>query len=486
MLDWDEKIYKETAGKIGEPIELAIRNLSDQDNIQNTSQFGTLIPLSSILLTKEKALNIVSNIAKKYWGNIDLFLFEKLQDTSIDLNNANERLTHFFSSRQGKKALLQYLTIHNVLRFDHLINLVFGKEIEITNHVGGLNCIYFYKVEKKFFIHIIYNQKETFWKTLFVKKIYSIFLQTPMLSINDSLDLIRQLQAHLEQLHTSNKSISVINQLINVIAFNNPRSFQLKELQLFNVINHYKGGKRHRQKISRIIEDMYNNWVEGTWALSEKEQTILKFMLVIDAYKQEDFESIIAHGEYLIQNDRLNNHAIELILEYGEVLPNIKPEPIALIKRYNKNYIEKIFYILIEAYIQKHQYEHVIRLLKEYEIASCTAIYNYLNQDVIDDGNSLHHIEATVQRDIIFIVDHTPQHIMHSVEVWLNHYQDEDSPYYEIAIMSSKHICNILKALFATEHFELFDKLMEVYAKYIKVDAHFHQLRDFAADYVKI
>ncbi|PKC51057.1 hypothetical protein RhiirA1_484644, partial [Rhizophagus irregularis] len=58
-------------------------------------------------------------------------------------------------------------------------------------------------------------------------------------------------------------------------------------------------------------------------------------------------------------------------------------------------------------------------------------------------------------------------------------------PFYPIALMASKHICNLLKALFATEQYDLFDKLMEVYTKYLKVEQHFFELRDFVAEYVK-
>ncbi len=484
MLQCDELIFKQTAGQIGETLEKAIKVLSQQDKNQANSHFGEQIPIDLILLNKEKAISAVIQIAKKYWGNIDLFLFEKLQDTSIDLEHANERLNEFFNSSSGQKALYHYLNIHHKLRFDHLIGLVFGKEIEITNHVGGLNCIYFYKVNRKYFVHIIYNQKEQFWKILFVKKVYSIFLQTSILSIADSIDLMKQLKLNIQQLFTLNKTVSMLNYLIEKIEYNNPPCFQLKELHIFSVITHYNGGKRHLQKLNRVIEDVYNTWGNGRWALTEKEHTILTYMLAIDSYKKGNFERTINYVEYLIHKDRLNNHAIELIVEYSDVLPNIKPEPNSLVKLYNKNYIEKIFFILIDAYVQKHHYKEVIRLLKEYEIASCTAIYDYFNRED-NEETPFHQIEATVQRDIIFIVDHTPQHILHSLEIWHNNYLNIDSYYYEIALMSSKHITNILIALFATEHYELFDKLMEVYTKYIKVDEHFIQLRDFVADYVK-
>lgn len=486
MLQYDGIIYKKTSGQIGKVFESAIREHSHQDGhyLQNHPLFGAVIPLNFILLRRDKAINTIMNIVIKYWGNIDLFLFDKLQDTSIDLYHANDRLKHFFNSTQGKQALFQHLNIHHYLKFDHVISLVFGKDIEITNHVGGLNCIYLYRVGSKYFIHVVYNQKENFWKMLFTKKVYSIFLQTPVLSIEDSVDLIKQLKLHLEQLYSTNKSVSLLSELIKELEYTNPRSFQLKELHLINITSHYNGGRRHRQKLSKIIKDIYASWGDGRWALSEKEETILSYMLAIDSYKKLDFENTIAHGEYLIQKDRLNNHAIELIVEFSDVIPNIKPEPSTLIKRYNKNYIEKIFYILVDAYIHKNQFRDALRLLKDYEIASCTAIYEYLNQDG-DEENSLHRIEATVQRDIIFIVDHSPQHIKQSLDLWLQGYHQEGSPYYEIAIMSSKHISNILKTLFATEQYELFDKLMEVYMKYLKFDEDFNQLRDFVASYVK-
>ncbi|CAM5211914.1 putative protein OS=Ureibacillus acetophenoni OX=614649 GN=SAMN05877842_11286 PE=4 SV=1 [Ureibacillus acetophenoni] len=486
LLPYDEIIYKKTAGQIGKLFESTIQEYShlNGDHLQIHPLFGAVIPLDFILLRKDKALNTIMKIVNEYWGNIDLFLFDKLQDTSIDLYHANDRLQHFFNSTNGKQAIFQHLNIHHHLRFDHVISLVFGKEIEMTNQVGGLNCIYLYRVGNKYFIHVVYNQKEQFWKMLFTKKIYSIFLQTPVLSIDDSVNLMKQLKLHLEELYSTNKTISLIHELITELEYSNPRSFQLKELQLINVTSHYNGGKRHRQKLSKIIQNVYDSWGDGRWALTEKEETVLTYMLTIDSYKKLDFDSTIAYGEYLIQKDRLNNHAIELIVEFSDVIPNIKPEPSTLIKLYNKNYIEKIFYILINAYVHKKHFHDALRLLKDNEIASCTAIYEYLNQIDIED-NSLHRIEATVQRDIIFIVDHSPQHIKHSLDLWLQHYQQEDSPYYEIAIMSSKHISNILKTLFATKHYDLFDKLMEVYTKYLKMNKDFNQLRDFVVSYVK-
>lgn len=99
---------------------------------------------------------------------------------------------------------------------------------------------------------------------------------------------------------------------------------------------------------------------------------------------------------------------------------------------------------------------------------------------------ALFKIEATVQRDIAYIVHNSPQYVWQSIEVWLQQYQNEESPYFEISEMTSKHLCNLLKALFATEQFELFEKLMEIYNKYLKVNSHFDDLKEFVSQYVKV
>lgn len=484
MIVSDEKIYKLSSGQTGEAFEKAVISLTKEKQPLRDKEFGTLIPLEMMLVNKDKALSTILKTAQLYWGNIDLFLFEILKETTIDLESANERLHKFFSSSQGKDAIYHYLIIHNKIQFENLFGLIFGREMAISKPIGGLHTIYLYKIGTKYFVHFIFNQSEPFWRMLFIKKVCSIFLQASINKIDSPIDLMKQLKIQWEKQFSPSKAVLLLNKLMAQIEYENPHSFHLKELQLFNITSHFNGGRRHRQKLKRLVEGVWQSWEKGQWSLTEKEKTILTYMLAIDAYEQCDFNQTILHGEYLIQQDRLNNHAIELIIEFYDVLPILKPEPTTLIKRYDKNYLEKVFSILIDSYIQKHQFDEVIRLIKEYEIASCTAIYDYLNQELYDE-NSLHRIEASVQRDIVLIVSKTPQHIMQSIEIWLDDYQNEKSPFYPIALMASKHICNLLKALFATEQYDLFDKLMEVYTKYLKVEQHFLELRDFVAEYVK-
>lgn len=484
LLKIDELLLAETKGKIDNSLEEAIQRVCPCKKEIDDSVFGSLLALDSILITKEKAKNIIYSTVEEFWGNIDLFLHSTLQTTTIDIENANERLHSFITSKTGKKAIFDHLLIHNHFEFDNLLALVFGKDIKLSFPAGGLQQINLFQIGKKFFLHIIYNDKNEFWNILFAKKIYSIFLQTPLQKIKDVMQLIDCFKFILEKHYTLNQSVVVTNNLIKQLDEQNVRSYQLKELHLFNLILHFNGGKRHYKKLNRLIEWILSSWGNGKWALSEKENALLVYMLAMNASEQNDIEKVIEYGRYLIHQDRLINHSIELLVEYSNVLPNLKPEPATLVKGYNKNYLEQIFYILIDALIQNEQFDEVVSLLKKHEIASCSSIYDYFNAPQFDQ-DMLHRIEATVQRDIAYIVHNSPQHVLQSIEIWLNDYQNEKSPYYEIAIETSNHVCNLLKVFFATEQYELFEKLIEVYNKYLKIDSHYYELREFVSKYVK-
>ncbi|RHW32765.1 hypothetical protein D1B33_16490 [Lysinibacillus yapensis] len=485
MLKVDEQVLKESNGKSGQPLEEAIFRLSNRPDFQQDI-FGAMLPIDSLLVNRTRAQNLIFSIAKKYWGKVDLFLHAALHEISIDLENANDRIEAFFSSPQGKKALFDYLTIHNELQFENLMALVLNKDLKLPKFksVGGLRQIHLYQVGSKYFVQAILNDRFEFWDALFSKKIYSLFMQAPLNSIQQANELIKRFRFLVETYSTLNQSVITTNQLITYIDQENVRSYQLKELHLYNVISHFNGGKRHFQKIDALIEDIIANWGTGKWALSEKEFTLLIYIKAITAAHHKITADVMEYGKYLIMNDRLTNHSIELLLEYSDVLPNLKPEPDSLVKRYDKNYLEQIFYILIDALIQNEKYSEVVQLIQQHEIASCMSIYEYFD-DAHHNEDALFKIEATVQRDIAFIVHNSPQYILQSVEEWLKNYNDEKSAFYEIASMTSSHLCNLLKAFFATEHYELFEKLMEVYKKYLKIDSHFNDLRDFVSAYVK-
>lgn len=475
----DEKLFRETGGKTL-AIDKAIEKVTGTKNL-STDIFGTYIPLDDFLLTKEAVSQLIYSTAKKHWGQVDLFLYEILKEYGIDIETASMRLHQFFESASSAKMIMDFLHIHNTFHFGNLLMIVFGKENIPLTPVSGLRQFYVFKVGNKYFLQIMYNHYLSYWKMLFVKKIYSIFMQSPLHDIQNPIILVNLFNEHLKELTSLNKSVTVTNKLIQFLDFENPRSFWLKELHLFNVIIHFQGGRRHQKKLEKLISHIYDSWGKGNWELSEKERTLLAYIMTIECYQNHEINKTIEYGHYLISEDRLTNHAIELLLEYSNVLPNMRPEPSSIVKRYDQNYLEQIFYIYIGALIEKKQYEQVMHLLKEHEIASCTAIYNYLNNE--QNKDLLFKIEAQVQIDIAFLVDNSPQHIGRSIEKWNDVYK-QNSHYNSIANMTSIHFCNILKACFATKHFDLFDRLMEIYKKYLLIDNHFENLRVFIKQFL--
>ena len=481
MLQFDKMLLQETKGQIGERLEKAIKRLSKQSYGVNQSVFGEVISLDDILLSERNAKNLIFSILQQYWGHVDLFTHHFFRDIHLDIETINSKLHSFLSSTQGKQTIFDYLLIHHTFSFKSFIGTVFGKSIEELKPVSGLSHIYLYKVNKKYFVHVVYHHQLKFWNTLFLKKAYSIFMQVKLEQIQSSITLMKQFHIQLSQDYTQSQSVVITNGIIQRIDFQNSRSYLLKELHLFNIAIHFNGGKRHFKKVKKMIPEVIQSWRNAHWIMTDKEQTLLTYILVIDAYESDEIDKTIGYGLQLIKKERLNDHAIELLLEYSDVLPNFKPEPETLVKQYDSNFLEQTFFILIDALVQKERFGEVISLLKDHEIASCKAIYNYFNTPFNED--LLHQIEATVQRDIALIVDHSLHHVSQSIEMWLNGCKQADD-YIHISQMTSKHVCNLLKSLFATHHYDLFEKLMEIYNKYLKFDDHFEDLKEFVSTFI--
>ena len=274
-----------------------------------------------------------------------------------------------------------------------------------------------------------------------------------------------------------NRVATIIHKLVQLLDYENPRSLELKELHLFNVRTHFSSGRRHFLKLRKCILQVQEGWATGRWALNEKEKTLLSYILLQEAVIKKERPKIIEHGLFLIEADRLNNHAVELVVEYSDVLSSMNPQPQALVKNYAANYLEYVFFVLLDALVKEDQVEVAFELVKEYELATCTVIFEALHTSSIEE--ELHKIEATVQQDIAFLVDGSAQSMRESLQIWQEQYMKSDGPYWEITEMTSQHICNLLKILFSAEKDSILEKLISVYKKYLIVPAHFNGVREF-------
>ena len=207
----------------------------------------------------------------------------------------------------------------------------------------------------------------------------------------------------------------------------------------------------------------------------EKQLVMATYKQFESAALQQDFSHLLQHGYYLLENDRLNNYAIEIMLEYPDVLPDIKPSPQSLVKNYQINYLEFVLYSMIDALVKQQHYDKAFVLIQTYKEASCEFIFEYVNDFGTDD--EVYRLGAVVQQDIAYLVDGSPKFIRQSLAIWRTTYRDVASDYYDIADMTSKHLCNVMEVLFALEYFELLEYMVEVYKKYLFIDHYFEQLR---------
>lgn len=477
LLSFDEQLFQRTNGQTGEKLEQALEE-KFQD-IKQTAIWGAPIQSKEFLLEQERAEKFCFQLIKNHWGNMNLFFYDAAHDTNINMDIVNEKMEQFFAKQQNRKALFSFLHTQGEVAIDQLLEFIFSKPVPVSHVETGLEKIYVCKVNNLYFVQPIYWANEKYWKIIGAKKIYSLFLQVPLIKITKPVELMRHFKALLSGQLTANRIATIIHKLVKKIDYVNPKSDEVKQLHLLNVRTHFTSGRRHMLKLRKCIQVLLENWSTGQFALNTKEQTLLGYMLFQEAVYKRDYRSILVQGMYLIEEERINNHAIELVVEYADVLSSMNPQPDTLVKDYRKNYLEQVFYELIDSVVKEEQFELGIKLLKNYELASCTTIFQLLHSD--ETESVLHMIEATVQRDIALFVDGSPQNIRESIIIWQQQYLNKDSAYayYHIAEMTSQHICNLLKILFWAEEDLLVEKLLAVYKKYLLIPHHFQYLRQF-------
>ena len=85
-------------------------------------------------------------------------------------------------------------------------------------------------------------------------------------------------------------------------------------------------------------------------------------------------------------------------------------------KNYKENYLEHVFYVLIDTLVKEGQFARGFELMKNYELATCTGFFELLQSE--NPEPMLHQLEATVQQDIAVLVDGSTQIIRESLATW--------------------------------------------------------------------
>ena len=75
--------------------------------------------------------------------------------------------------------------------------------------------------------------------------------------------------------------------------------------------------------------------------------------------------------------------------------------------------------------------------------------------------------------------------MMEAITLWKQHYLNDPQHLTKIAISTVKHTHCILKVLFMTEQFDCFEKLMEVYKKYLEITSYTNSLKQFIQSHLE-
>ncbi|MER1999094.1 MAG: hypothetical protein ABS882_04905, partial [Lysinibacillus sp.] len=210
-------------------------------------------------------------------------------------------------------------------------------------------------------------------------------------------------------------------------------------------------------------------WKRGKHALTIKERTLLSFMAMGIAHTRGQWKRVADEARFLLKQDRFMDVAIELIIEYGELLEIAKPQPEAFIKNYRTSVFENFFFMYFEALTQLNEHKYAIEVLYKYEIASTSSIFHYLQQPTVENFIA---IEAAMQKNIALNIDQSVSYVKQSIDKWVAEYEQLPE-----AWISSKYLCFLLETFFICEHFELFERLMDMYLKYIKFEEHYDCLK---------
>ena len=334
---------------------------------------------------------------------------------------------------------------------------------------NAMQRLYVFQVGKHYFIEPIYSELENQCEQKFLQETIQIWLQYPLQSIQELFNWLQHYILVAERYNEPDDVATQLAQLVIQVKTNQRPSSRMKMIEIVSTLYQFKKGERHYNDVVYKIAQLKREWKRGKLALTIKERTILSYMAMAIAHTRSQWKKVVDEARFLLKQDRFMDVAIELIVEYGTLLKIAKPQPEAFIKNYRTSVFENFFFMYFEALTQLNEHKYVIEVLYDYEIASTSSIFHYLQQPTEDN---LVAIEAAMQKNIALNVDQSVSYVKQSIDKWLAEYEQLPE-----AFVSSKYLCFLLETFFICEHYELFERLMAMYLKYIKFEPHYDCLK---------
>lgn len=438
---------------------------------------GKMLNPAIFLLSEKKAQKWIESLLKEEWMIPNLFALELLEQYDLEFERANERIRSFFQEKNGFSVIFRFLKANEHITYAQFLALVFDKPVEKFEKESGLVEIFCFKVNRKMFVQPVFAEQKFANIRFACKKMASIFVYYRLENISQPIMLLKMFMRQLKECMSNANAALVMNELTSIIDYTNRKSLTLKQVHLLNLFVQFNGGKRALLRIEKRIDYLQEQYSNEPFMLSELEHTLIDYLMFIRAENLQLADERLHYGKRLIVDNRLNEFAVEMYLAMEDSLHQLRPTPNSLVKLYPSYFLEFIYAKMLQTFVDAELFDESYYILKNYEIASCNAIFHVLNGDVSEEA--LAQIEATVQRDIIYIIKYPAGQMMEAIQLWKDEYLNEKSPFYPIAMHSAGHVINILKTLFVKEELDCFEKLFEVYKKYFNFPEHTLLLHNF-------
>ena len=391
-----------------------------------------------------------------------VFLYEKEQA----IQQMSQQLQYWQIDSKFVEQAFQYAVLNSSIHFQQLAQHL---SLQHELHYNALQRLYVFQVGERFVIHGIYTDLEKPSHQKFLRLTEWIFTNHSLQSIPELFNWLQQyimVAEHYQQTQLASERLSI---LVQAVQQQQPKSSRLKICKMVELLYLFGKGEQYYSYVLREIVIAKQTWKLGKWALTLKERALFSYMAMTIAYNRQQWKKVIDEARFLLKQDRFMDVSIELIVEYGALLKITQPQLEAIIKNYRKNVFEHFFFMYLEALTQLGQYRQAFDILYNYEIASTSSIFHYLQQP---NEENLVRIEAAMQRNIALVVDGSVSYVKQSIDKWQLIYTAIPEAY-----VSSKYMCFMLETLFICERYDLFERLMEIYVKYLKFEQHYDDLK---------
>ena len=385
-----------------------------------------------------------------------------LKDEQGAIRVLSEHFQHWQCQPQQLEQLFRYSVRNGIVTTAQIAEVLY---IPLSDD-EFIDRLCLFQVGEQYYIEIIYKQLEQQCerKLLFALKKY--------LQQHTTIDYPHMIHHYIEIAKKHFSTDDVCLKLLDIrhhIQANEQSSSRLKTIEIIILLYFFTTGEPYYNFVLRDIARMQKVWKRGHLALTVKERALLAYMSMTIAHNRQQWKKTVDEARNSLKQGRFMEVAVELLIDYGRLLNSTPPAPNDLIKNYRTSILENFFFMYVEALSQLEQYDEALELLYRYEIASTSTIFHYLQQPCEEH---LIAIEAAMQQNIALLVDESTSYVKQSLEKWQQQYEA-----LEEAHISSKYMCLILETLFVSEQYELFERLMYMYVKYLKFETHYDCLK---------